>query len=133
VDNARRHIVDELLTLKCPRCRAVFLDFEGCFALTCHRCKCAFCGWCLADCNADAHAHVANCPHNTAGRGVFGTQEAFQRAQIDRRQRMVHDYLQSLRGDGRDTDSGGGGAQTLRGKVAAACARDFADLGVRVQ
>ena len=30
----RRHIVDKLLVLACPRCAQVFVDFEGCFALT---------------------------------------------------------------------------------------------------
>ncbi len=33
----RRRIVEDILTLKCPRanCAAAFLDFDGCFALTC--------------------------------------------------------------------------------------------------
>eukprot|EP01047_Picozoa_sp_COSAG01_P082414 COSAG01_NODE_16820_length_1201_cov_1.062613_1_plen_53_part_10 len=40
--DARKHIVEELLTLKCPReaCRQAFIDFTGCFALTCGRCGC---------------------------------------------------------------------------------------------
>ena len=72
VEAARRHIVDEILTLKCPRagCRAAFLDFNGCFALTCGRCGCGFCAWCLADCGDDAHTHVAGCrsPRGTVTR-----------------------------------------------------------------
>ena len=125
VDHARRHIVDTLLTLKCPQCSAAFLDFNGCFALTCHRCKCGFCGWCLQACGADAHAHVANCRHNVApNRNVFGTQQQFQQAQRARRQRLVREYLKAA-------EAGAGGPE-LRAKVVAACQQDFADLGVEV-
>jgi hypothetical protein len=37
VELHRRKIIEDILTLKCPRenCRAAFLDFDGCFALTC--------------------------------------------------------------------------------------------------
>ena len=119
VEKARRHIVDRLLTLQCPRCGAAFLDFTGCFALTCHRCNCGFCGWCLADCGADAHAHVVHCPQNAANGDVFGTQQAFQRAQTDRRQREVAAYLAAL-------------GEPLRARVVALCAQDFADLNIVV-
>lgn len=61
----RNHIVEKLLTLRCPRCMQAFVDFDACFALTCARCKCAFCGWCLVDCgDVNAHRHVANCALN---------------------------------------------------------------------
>ncbi len=64
--------VQEVLTDKCPRCEAAFLDYANCSALTCHRCGCRFCAWCLRDCGADAHQHVANCPLNmTPGRQVY--------------------------------------------------------------
>jgi serine/threonine protein kinase len=63
VQRERLHIVENILTLHCPRvgCGAAILDFEGCFAVTCSTCRCGFCGWCLADCGADAHAHVKQC------------------------------------------------------------------------
>ena len=119
IDEMRRHVVNRLLTLKCPRCGAAFLDFAGCFALTCHRCQCGFCAWCMADCGADAHQHVANCARNGAGGNVFGTQAGFVDAQRQRRQRMVTEYLATV-------DEG------LRARVVAACAQDFADLGIEV-
>jgi hypothetical protein len=31
----RKHITEEILTLKCPSCGKAFLDFDACFALTC--------------------------------------------------------------------------------------------------
>ena len=54
---------EEILMLKCPRCSQAFIDFTGCMALTCSQagCGCGFCGWCLADCGSDAHAHVRTC------------------------------------------------------------------------
>ena len=121
VEQTRVHIVERILTLKCPRCDAAFLDFTGCFALTCPRDNAGFCAYCLADCGDDAHRHVANCPHNTApGRGVFGNADLFTAAQRARRQRMVEEYLATLEDD------------DLRARVVAACAVDFADLGIDV-
>eukprot|EP00808_Paulinella_micropora_P003486 g25834.t1 len=99
VQQARVHIVEELLTLKCPRphCRRAFLDFDGCFALTCGGCGCGFCALCLQDCGHDAHAHVANCNVNTApGRDVFSTRATFEQAQNARRERLVRGYLRTL-------------------------------------
>lgn len=57
-DALRNRVVEEILTLHCPRCAQAFFDFEGCFALKCSKCPCNFCGWCLADCGTDSHAHV---------------------------------------------------------------------------
>jgi hypothetical protein len=72
-------VIEEALTLKCPRCKAAFCNFSGCYALTCH-CGAGFCGWCLADCGTDAHEHVASCPENGTGtRSVFSTKEAFDK------------------------------------------------------
>ncbi len=75
----RLKIVDEVLCLKCPRCKFAFVDFSGCFALTCgnKNCRCGFCAWCLKDCGQDAHTHVARCPEGTGA--VFNTAEAFER------------------------------------------------------
>jgi hypothetical protein len=72
----RRKIIDDILTLRCPRCQAAFIDFDGCCALTCDNATCSagFCAWCLTDCGADAHRHVANCPENKSG-GVWGTKQ----------------------------------------------------------
>jgi len=55
----RLKIVDGVLTLRCPRCKTAFMDFEGCFALQWGNgtCRCGFCAWCLTDCGTDAHTH----------------------------------------------------------------------------
>jgi len=69
----KNRIVDEHLTLKCPRqnCRQAYIDFNGCAALVCSRCPCNFCGWCLQDCGSDSHAHVRRCPHKPGGADAY--------------------------------------------------------------
>jgi len=114
---ARQHIVERILTLACPRCGQAFLDFNGCFALTCSRCQAGFCAYCLADCGTDAHAHVASCPHGRGGyHGSFGVFEAAQR---ERRARMVKDYVETLPKDEAE--------RALR-----ECERELADLGIKL-
>mmetsp|Transcript_9264 Transcript_9264/g.32175 ORF Transcript_9264/g.32175 Transcript_9264/m.32175 type:complete len:599 (+) Transcript_9264:26-1822(+) len=94
---AAKHLQEELLTLKCPRCRAAFVDYEGCNALVCSRCKCGFCAFCLADCGHDAHAHVALCPEGHAVAGPEGPLYGkFEQAQKRRRTRLARDYLDTL-------------------------------------
>jgi Ankyrin repeats (3 copies) len=124
VGKARAHVLDSILTLKCPRCHKAFDDFDGCFALHCsdeggHGCGAAFCGYCLKDCgnSKQAHAHVAACPHNSARGRLFGSKEGFVAAQRSRRKRMVLEYLESL-------------PLQLRERVKPAVAPDLKDLGI---
>ena len=116
VEQTVGYIRERILTLHCPRCEAAFLDFDSCFALTCHRCRCGFCAYCLADCGGDAHAHVAACPHRLQ-EGYGGNIRQFEEAQLRRRQRMLDTYLATVGDD-------------IRGRVMQACLNDFADLGL---
>ena len=65
----KEKIVEDILTLKCPKpaCKQAYDCFEGCCALSCSRCSCQFCGWCLKDCGNNAHGHVAACPEKPNG------------------------------------------------------------------
>ena len=91
----RKKIIEEILELRCPRCSKVFFDFVGCFALTCNNCRCAFCAYCLEDCGADAHAHVAGCGLNRApGRNVYGNDALFFGAQRERKRGLVIKYFE---------------------------------------
>jgi ankyrin repeat protein/serine/threonine protein kinase len=114
----RRHITNNLLCLRCPRCEQVFVDFVNCFALTCGKCRAGFCAWCLHDCGEDAHRHVNNCAHNsTQPRSVFGTEAQFEQAQRARRANLVRAYLRDrVRND------------DIRNAVRAAIQRELADL-----
>ena len=58
---AREHVIEKIFTPCCPRCSQAFVDFTGCFALSCSRCRAGICAYCLADCGKDAHAHIGSC------------------------------------------------------------------------
>jgi hypothetical protein len=87
---------ETILNCRCPKanCGRVFQDFEGCFALKCSSCNTAFCGWCLADCGADAHGHVRACAQNRAqDRGYFAALSAFEQAMYLRRTQLLQPFL----------------------------------------
>jgi len=117
----RRRLVDELLTARCPSCRAAFLDFAGCFALSCSRCGVAFCGWCLSACGADAHPHVRDCAAKPPGHrqgDLFGTVEEFE---VVQRRRMTAG-LRALLGSFPDA--------LFRAAVLDACRVDLEGVGI---
>lgn len=117
----RRHIRDDLLCLRCPRCKSAFVidDFDSCLAMNCASCKAAFCAWCLRDCGADGHAHVNECERNpTRPRTVFSNAAQFEKAHRERFAKVVGDYLPALRND------------EIRAAVREAIRRDLDDLGV---
>ena len=95
----RKHVIERILTLACPRCSRAFLGFEECFAIKCsawvkddpNSC-CQFCAYCLKDCGQDAHPHVLDnvCPGN---RGLFQSVEVFEDVQRNRRERMLRECV----------------------------------------
>ncbi len=101
---ARKHIEEEIILLRCPNgeCRQVFFDFNGCAALSCRGdggeagCGANFCGFCLVECGADAHGHVANCSLNPSG-DVFPPPDMWQRAMQQRRRVKLQAYWDGLK------------------------------------
>lgn len=124
MSTCRQHIAEEILTLKCPRkgCRRAFLDFDGCFALTCPRCGCGFCAACIEDCGDDAHNHCRDVHY-----GVFGTLERFNDIQRKRRLVGVTEYLKWIS----QQESPAFVREVLesRGPVS----QDLADVGIQVE
>merc|ERR1711871_1284723 len=118
---AKKHIVDKILTVSCPRCGQAYDNFNGCCALTCSRkgCGCNFCAYCLGECGNDAHHHVAHC---RLGYGLFPSQADLQQAYTDRRRRMVTQYLMQNGFEGGDA----------RRRLLELCRREFDDLGLKV-
>ena len=120
----RTHIVEKILTPACPRCGQAFVDFEGCFALSCSRVgctmpPCGFCAYCLHDANGDAHGHVARCQYNIApNRDVFASAAVYQEAERRRCRRMLDAYLATLDDRAR--------ARALRD-----CAQDLREKGLQ--
>jgi hypothetical protein len=100
--SARKHIEEEILQMKCPRCRIAFYDFEGCLAISCSTCPCKFCGWCFEDCgDNDAHPHVQTCIQVPKGVDAFFPQMpdvlgAFEKAHNRRCRELIDKYLLTL-------------------------------------
>ena len=109
----RNHIIEVLLTIKCPnrRCQVVFImdkDFDECFALRCSSCATNFCGWCLRDFGAgNAHGHVLNCrldhlqprglfPQHDRG-CVYSAKQCFDQVHGPRKAAAVTEYLDAQR------------------------------------
>ena len=104
VQVARKHIIDKILFLSCPRCGVFVSDWVGCYAVKCGSCPCHFCGWCLADCgnSQDAHAHVRQCHNKPAGADAYwGTpglndqqkRQEFEEAHRRRQRPLLRTYL----------------------------------------
>lgn len=118
VKRHRSHIVNEFLTLRCPRCKRAFDDYSGCAALTCDNCNCGFCAKCFEDCGTDAHAHCNDCtgppfPHiRRVPVGYFLSTPDFHHKNLALASYRVQEYLDSL-------------APDLRKAVFEACRADF--------
>jgi len=56
----------DLLNMRCPSCQKVFVDWDGCTALSCVHCSSWFCAYCfhLDENSHDSHQHVQNCQNN---------------------------------------------------------------------
>lgn len=111
---ARKHITDEILTRKCPRCRRAWIDFVGCCALTCGGCGCAFCAFCETDCGTDAHGHANNCRYGSGLYGHAAVNAAHKRLRTER----LAVYLPGLEA-------------TVRAEVLRTCQQDLADCSLR--
>ncbi len=73
-DDLYKKIQQDVFLICCPGCKTPFIDFSGCFSVTCHcGCvfvyrlqvmshECRFCGWCLKiGAGGDAHACAKAC------------------------------------------------------------------------
>ena len=79
--------LSERINLKCPRCKTVFVDYDGCNALNCAvpSCLAAFCAICLKDCGSDAHAHLRDAHGGYFDKDAFTKSTAHRaRGEIDK-------------------------------------------------
>jgi hypothetical protein len=97
ISKHRNHIIENILTLKCPSCDVAFLDFTGCFALTCNNCDDNFCGWCLESCGDmdTCHKHVLYCDYSKEYGSLFSSLELFNECHNEWRQDMITDYIKT--------------------------------------
>ena len=128
----RQKIIEDILTLRCPHCNLVIIDFDGCFAVQHsegeqgrykHGCGLYFCGWCLEKCrtNDDCHNHVKACQHNLHPGSYSGTIDEFNRIHAQRRRALVLTYLQNIVVDVQE-----------REEIKRALRRDLNDLGINI-
>jgi hypothetical protein len=122
INDARKTITEDILTLKCPSCKAAFVDFDGCFALSCKSCPCRFCAGCLAPAKDghECHRHVSACEvcRKAGVNGYFGTFPQFEQIHKTRRSKLMKEFLE--RPDMRE----------LAGKVVEAMRKDLEDLNL---
>ena len=116
----KNHILENILTLSCPRCKQVFVDFNGCWALYCGRagCGCGFCAICQQDCGHDAHRHIGGqCKmlDQIRNEGYHGQEweEVSNRAKVIR----LKEYLASME-------------KAAREDVVLDCRHELNDLGI---
>jgi hypothetical protein len=98
INEAAAHLIEKVLTLRCPHCQLAFVDFDACAALRC-RCGQRFCALCLEPADSDEanHVHVAGCawnPHRGRGdAGVFVTADEFEQAHRARQAVLIDEHL----------------------------------------
>jgi hypothetical protein len=119
VELLRKQIIEKIFSLHCPRCETVFMDFEGCFALTCgaNRCHAGFCAWCLQDCGEDAHSHVPNCRLNARPGQVYGDLNELHGVHNRVRMQKITDLLRNH-------------PSNIKKRLKEIMKKDFEDLGI---
>lgn len=96
-----QHIVDDVLTLKCPRCDQAFVDFDACLVLLCSRCSHVFCGLCMCELDArTSHEHVRTCPSRPPqmNDNYHMRLEDWQQVMDDRKCDRISDVIDVARG-----------------------------------
>ena len=90
-----RNRVHDALNLSCPKCQAVFIDYDGFDAVKCNVCAQFFCGLCLQACldSSDAHKHASSCGKNS---GYFSGPEIKEEMHLKVKQEKVKLILKSI-------------------------------------
>ncbi|CAB9528797.1 expressed unknown protein [Seminavis robusta] len=87
---------NEALNLKCPHCKAVYAEFDGCMALKCAICHGNFCGYCHhpVSTSQGAHEHVRDCNDNESSNGsYFASKDEIKRGQRKYRTKQLRKFL----------------------------------------
>lgn len=116
----RLDVIENILTLRCPRCKTAFIDFSGCAALKCSTCPCGFCALCLMDCGSDAHGHVSRCPGKKSFDPFFISMKEFNECHIMRREGLIKEKIKNMTDKAR---------KLFLNKIK----KELADLGIKVE
>jgi hypothetical protein len=115
----RNEIINNILTPRCPSCCKAFIDFEGCFALSCspNGCNAVFCAWCEELCSVDAHPHVASCKYGNGD--VYGDISLLEPVRNYRRAEKIYSLMSSK-------------PRIIKDKIKEIMKKDFNDLNLIV-
>ena len=126
----REHIINDILTLKCPHCSMAVIDFGGCFAVE-HSadrsstrfqqgCGRHFCGWCLGpfDSSTSCHAHVKVCSRSLRPGEYYGKEGDFIKVHSASRKTRTDAYLLTI------------SDEEERAEAKRCISRDLQDLGI---
>lgn len=99
LEKAKDHIFDNILTLRCPKegCGMAFIDFSGCLALTCPRCKAGICAKCFKQFGINAHAHIqrGECEIDSC-KDLFAPQTYITQVQKLYKTQKLNEYIKTL-------------------------------------
>lgn len=89
--------IEELVDRRCPKCKKVYYEFDGCCALTCD-CGAFFCALCEEQCESNdiCHIHVEQCSMNFWGNGVYCTWPQIRKSTCIFKARKIRQLLQSI-------------------------------------
>ena len=99
LEKAKDHIFENILTLRCPKegCGMAFIDFTGCLALTCPRCKSGICAKCFKQFGSNAHSHIqrGECEMDNC-RDLFASQTYITQVQKLYKTQKLDAYVKTL-------------------------------------
>jgi len=98
LDKKVEYIIENVFTLKCPKCTNSFDNFTGCFCLRCCYCETNFCAWCIkyySDNSETAHKHLLQCEKSMVNDSYYGNMDQFNKSNMDR----IKVHLNELRDD----------------------------------
>ena len=125
IDDARKHIENDLLADKCFNCGAVWYDFRNCAAVKCGNCPNYFCACCCEDFGPGsvggiaAHDHVPKCAFNPRPGKLFAPPDEIRVGRPKLWQLKVDSFLAGLGND-------------IRLDVIEVCRAVLEDAGVKV-
>ena len=114
----RLDIVENILTLRCPRCKTAFIDYTGCIALTCGKCHAGFCAVCLKDCGNDAHGHIGTCSENKSN-NIYLRETEFKEIHRKKRETLINNKIRGL-------------TQKTKDFLLKKLRKDLDDLGIKI-
>eukprot|EP01113_Clastostelium_recurvatum_P015261 TRINITY_DN1845_c0_g1_i1.p1 TRINITY_DN1845_c0_g1~~TRINITY_DN1845_c0_g1_i1.p1 ORF type:complete len:1083 (+),score=180.97 TRINITY_DN1845_c0_g1_i1:61-3309(+) len=119
-----RNVIYDICTVKCPRCKQAFFDFDGCFALQCSssNCQARFCGFCLrvGPDSSENHRHVRECPLNPSKGNYHSTLAVFEAIRRTEREKAIKDHLASIQD------------RELRERLLVGVETHLVDLGIKI-